>query len=153
MTILVSGASGVVGYGILKSLRASQNKYRLIGTTIYDFSIAPAFCDIAEKILPTDRYHYIENLCEIIKKHNVDMIIPSIECDMYGWNLARGSLNEVTYPLLNNEHLITICDNKFLFYIKLVAENPEYAIPTSTEADFDMFPLPFLLKPKHGYGS
>jgi len=57
MKILVSGASGLVGYGILKSLKG----HTLIGTTIYDFSIAPAFCQ-AEKVLQTNDTKYIDNL-------------------------------------------------------------------------------------------
>jgi carbamoyl-phosphate synthase large subunit len=58
-TILVSGASGVVGYGILKSLRNASNGYRLIGTTIYNDSVAPAFCDIFELAPPTQDKNYL----------------------------------------------------------------------------------------------
>ena len=50
-TILVSGASGIVGYGILKSLRMSEEKYNLIGTSIYDDTIAEAFCDLFIKTI------------------------------------------------------------------------------------------------------
>jgi len=38
--ILVSGASGIIGYGILRSLRLSGIPYKLIGTTIYPDSAA-----------------------------------------------------------------------------------------------------------------
>ena len=47
--ILVSGASGIVGYGILRSLKKSGKDLRLIGTTIYDDSVAQGFCDIFEQ--------------------------------------------------------------------------------------------------------
>ena len=60
-TILVSGASGILGYGILKSLQQSNISYKLIGTSIYDDSIAPVFCDIFEKALRTDD----SNVCSI----------------------------------------------------------------------------------------
>ena len=46
-TILVSGASGIVGYGILRSLTGLG--YRIIGTTIYKSSPADCFADIVEK--------------------------------------------------------------------------------------------------------
>ena len=49
LNILVSGASGIVGYGILSSLRIGVSNIRLIGTTIYDDSPALLFCDIFEK--------------------------------------------------------------------------------------------------------
>lgn len=151
MSILVSGASGIVGYGILKSLRESG--HALIGTTIYDFSIAPAFCDIVEKILPTDDPYYIENLCELIDKYKFDMIIPSIECDLYEWNLERKTLQSVTFPLLNNPDLINYCYDKWSFYQTLASECPKYAIPTTLGNDFNPYFYPFLLKPRHGYGS
>lgn len=153
MTILVSGASGVVGYGILKSLRKSTEKHNLIGTTIYDFSVAPAFCDTVEKILPTTDKFYLENLYEIIDKHHVDMVIPSIECDMYAWNDNRNSLNNSTFSLLNNYNLIDLCSDKWLFYEKLIANNSKYAISTVRGVNFDAFQLPFLFKPRHSYGS
>ena len=147
-TILVSGASGLVGYGILKSLRQSHEDYKLIGTTIYENSVAPLFCDVVEKILPTDDENYIDNLNSIIHKHNVDMIIPSIECDLYRWNKERANI--LTFPLLNNSDLIDMCQDKWVFYLQLFRDNPEYAIPTSLT---NMFCCPYILKPRHGFGS
>jgi carbamoyl-phosphate synthase large subunit len=109
-TILVSGASGIVGYGILRSLKKYQENYLLIGTTIHDFSIAPAFCDIFEKAIPTNHPDYIEWLCSIIEKHSVNMIIPSIESDLFKWNDERETLKSTgTFPLLNNSELIKLC--------------------------------------------
>ena len=151
-TILVSGASGILGYGILKSLE--QGDYRLIGTSIYDDSIAPVFCDIFEKAVRTDDSSYMHWLCEMIEKHNIDMIIPGIECDMYEWNKHRNVLNKITFPLLNNPNLIKSCSDKWEFYQKLIDENVEYAIPTSIDCPQNpAFRLPILLKPRHGFGS
>ena len=69
--ILVSGASGIVGYGILRSLRKSRKKLRLIGTTIYDDSVAQAFCDIFEQAPLTNDAGYIDWLLNIINKQNL----------------------------------------------------------------------------------
>jgi carbamoyl-phosphate synthase large subunit len=152
--ILVSGASGIVGYGILRSLKKSQDKYRIIGSTIYDSSIAPAFCDIFEKALPTNHPDYIDWLCEIIKKYAIDMLIPGIEFDMFHWNRERIKIETTgAFPLLNNPELIDLCYDKWLFYQKLIIENESVTIPTVVTGDFNTFPTPFLLKPKHGFGS
>jgi carbamoyl-phosphate synthase large subunit len=148
-TILVSGASGIVGYGILKSLK----KYYRIGTTIYDFSVAPMFADSVEKILPTDNKDYIDDLCDIIKDHKVDMIIPSIECDMYKWNQYKNTLEVMTFPLLNNRELINLCQDKWVFYKKLIENNSQYAIPSTLGGDINPYKYPYLLKPRHGFGS
>jgi carbamoyl-phosphate synthase large subunit len=150
-TILVSGASGIVGYGILKSLK--DKGHNLIGTTIYDDSVAEAFCDTVIKVLPTSHPAYIEVLCDVIERHHVDMIISGIECDMYKWNQEREKLWRYTFPLLNNPSLIELCDDKWKFYEALVDDNPKYAIPTTLDkhATFNIPNL--LLKPRHGFGS
>jgi carbamoyl-phosphate synthase large subunit len=153
-TILVSGASGIVGYGILRSLRKGPHNYRLIGTTMYDFSIAPAFCDVFEKALPTNHPDYIDWLCDLIKKHSINMIIPGIEADVFKWNEERQRLSASgTFLLLNNSNLIRLCYDKWLFYQQLIISNSDVAIPTEIDGDFFTFSTPFLLKPKRGYGS
>lgn len=40
--IWVTGASSLIGYGILKSIRRAKKKYKFIGSTIHKDSIAPA---------------------------------------------------------------------------------------------------------------
>lgn len=152
--ILVSGASGIVGYGILRSLKKYEDKYRLIGTTIYDFSIAPAFCDIFEKALPTNHPDYTDWLCDVIKKYSIDILIPGIECDMIHWNQDRNKIESTgAVLLLNNHELIDLCTDKWLFYQKLILENENVTIPTVVTGDFKTFSTPFLLKPKRGFGS
>ncbi len=153
-TILVSGASGIVGYGVLRSLARSKGTYRLIGTTIYDFSVAPAFCDVCEIAPRTDAPGYMDWLIEMIGKHSVDMVIPGIECDMFLWNKERERIKLAgAFPLLNSSDLIRLCGDKWMFYERLLVDNAKYAIPTTLSADVDMFPVPFLLKPRRGYGS
>ena len=155
--ILVSGASGVVGYGILRSLRGAGD-YTLIGTTIYDKSVAPAFCDIFEKAPPTNSDGYINWLTSIIKKHGIDMVIPGIEDDMIKWNSQRAEITEVgTFPLLNNPDLIELCADKWNFYQHLKALGSKFVIESEIGSDFGKLKqslgLPFLLKPRKGFGS
>lgn len=153
-TILVSGASGIVGYGILKSLRSSGNDYKLIGTTIYEDSVANAFCDVFEKAPPTDSPEYIPWLVEVIEKHEVDLIIPSIEADVFVWSKNIKKLQATDcVVLLNNTDLINLCRDKWLFYKELERYQSEYAIPTGLEFDETKHIFPFLLKPRRGSAS
>jgi carbamoyl-phosphate synthase large subunit len=157
-TILVSGASGIVGYGALRSLRKSNEGYELVGTTIYDDSVAPAFCDIFEQAIPTIDEHYIDWLCGIIKKHQVDMIIPGIEADMIAWNNNRTQLRQAGATLLlNNPGLVDLCSDKWKFYDALRGTGSNLAIETRLEGAFEelhkAFGLPFLLKPRRGFAS
>lgn len=157
-TILVSGASGIVGYGVLRSLRRSGKQLKLVGTSIYDDSVAPGFCDIFEQAPPTNDPAYMEWLLNTIRKHLVDLIVPGIEIDMYKWVEHIPEIEEGgAVPLLNNEELICLCKDKWTFYESLSRAGMSCAIESSLSEEFDelksTFGLPFLLKPRRGFGS
>ena len=158
-TILVSGASGVVGYGILRSLRKWSKHLRLVGTTIYDDSAAQGFCDIFEQAPPTSDAGYLDWLSKIISAHQVDLIIPGIEADMYRWiesvdELERGG---TVKAMLNAPTLIALCQDKWTFFEMLSKASLPCVIETTLDSDFDALAsrlgLPFLLKPRKGFGS
>lgn len=150
--ILVSGASGIIGYGILKSLRG--HGYKLIGTTIYEDSIASHFSDLVEIVLPTNHNDYIDSLISIIKKHEIDFIIPGIEIDVIKLSKFKDEILTRTGALilLNNPNLIEVCSDKWLFYQKLQEFNSPYKIPTSLELT-DTINFPLVLKPRKGSSS
>ncbi len=156
--ILVSGTSGIIGYGILRSLRLSGKDLKLIGTTIYTDSVAEGFCDVFEQAVSTHDPKYIDWLLTIIKKHNIDFIIPGIEADMYKWVEHVAEIESSgAKVLLNNKELIALCNDKWVFYEKLKESNSPFAIDTTLESDFNIlvskFGAPFLLKPRCGHGS
>jgi carbamoyl-phosphate synthase large subunit len=156
--ILVSGASGIVGYGILRSLKRTNKPLRLIGTTIYDDSVAQGFSDIFEQAPLTNNDEYLGWLLTLIRKHEIDFLIPGIEADMYKWseNIAEIEKSGAVI-LLNNADLIGLCKDKWVFYESLCIAKSPYAIESSLIKDFDQlvnkYGLPFLLKPRRGYGS
>lgn len=156
--VLVSGASGIVGYGILRSLRMAKMNLKLVGTTIYEDSVAQGFCDVFERALPTKDPEYMNWLSYIIDKHQIDIIIPGIEDDLYKWVDFKSEIeNRGTLVLANNPNLVALCKDKWQFYQKMKEINSPYIIPSSLENNFevleDTFKLPFLLKPKRGFGS
>ncbi len=156
--ILVSGASGIVGYGILRSLRRSGNELQLIGTTIYDDSVAQAFCDIFVKAPLTSDARYIDWLVKTTEQYQIDMLIPGIDDDMYMWakNITRLEKGG-TKVLINNSDLVSLCRDKWVFFEYLISKNRTFVIPSSLSNDFDelvdVFGLPLLLKPRMGFGS
>jgi carbamoyl-phosphate synthase large subunit len=156
--ILISGASGIVGYGILRSLKMASKELRLIGTSVYDDSVAPGFCDIFEQAPFTNDATYIDWLLHTIRKHRVDLIIPGIEIDMYTWIKHVPEIEDTgAVALINDIDLIHLCEDKWVFYEYLKRANLACAIESSLEVAFDTlknkFGLPFLLKPRCGFGS
>jgi carbamoyl-phosphate synthase large subunit len=156
--VLVSGASGIVGYGVLRALRQAGQAIFLVGTSIYDDSVAPAFCDVFEQAPLTGTPEYLDWLLATLRRHRIDLLVPGIEIDMYHWVdhipqiRATGAL-----PLLNEPSLIALCKDKWGFYQHLQAVGVTCAIKSSLEQDFAtlvaQFGLPFLLKPRRGFGS
>jgi carbamoyl-phosphate synthase large subunit len=157
-TILVSGASGIVGYGTLRSLRSADMDLCLIGTSIYDDSIAPAFCDIFEQAVPTTEPAYLPWLLQTVRKHSVDLLIPGLEIDMYAWVDQITAIEAAgARVLLNDVALIHLCKDKWTFFEHLAADQLACTIDSSLSQDFyglsQRFDLPFLLKPRRGFGS
>ncbi len=153
-TILVSGASTIIGYGILKSLRQAYPENRLIGTSVHENSVAPSFCDIFETAPFTKDEKYTDWLVQIIKKHNVSIIIPGIEIDVLTWSKHRIKIEQSGVKLLlNNPELIQLCADKWQFYMHLAENSPSLAIPSSLEFDENNHKFPLLLKPRKGSGS
>jgi carbamoyl-phosphate synthase large subunit len=157
-TVLVSGASGIVGYGALKALRRHPEKLRLIGTTIYAESVAPAFSDLFVQAPATDAPHYLEWLLDTIRVQRVDLMIPGIEVDLYKWTDHAADLRAAgVAPVLNSPGLVELCRDKWKFYEALCAGGFACAIPSSLETDFDAlaarFGLPLMLKPRRGFAS
>lgn len=150
--VLVSGASGIVGYGILRNLRCVPCK--TIGTTIYRVSPADCFADAVEIIPRTSDTEYFIKLSEIIKDYNVDIIIPGIEADMIAWNDNRDILaNTGAFLLLNRKGLIDICVDKWMLYSVLRDNRINCRIESSIDPCGDVFNPPFIVKPRRGYGS
>lgn len=146
-SILVSGASGLVGYSILKTLR--KKKFNLIGTSIYNLSPALIFCDAFEKAPLTSDPCYFCWLNHIIDKYHIKMIIPGIEDDMISWANNKNSIFN-TFILINNPNLIKTCSDKWFFYKKI--EKCSFAIPTFIDIPSNI-KLPIIIKPRRGYGS
>ena len=156
--ILVSGASGIVGYGVLRSLRQAGKPCFLVGTTIYDDSVAPAFCDMFERAPPTSAPEYLDWLLRVLRRHRIELLIPGIETDMYHWAEHIPAIRSTgALPLLNSPDLIALCKDKWHFYQRLEQAGVECAIASSLESDFELltskFGLPFLLKPRRGFAS
>ena len=156
--VLVSGASGIVGYGALRSLRQAGQACFLVGTSIYDDSVAPAFCDVFEQAPSTSAPEYLEWLLATLRRHRIDLLIPGIEIDMYHWVQHVPEIRATgARPLLNETGLIALCKDKWSFFQKLAQAGVACAIESSLDTDFAVlvksFGLPFLLKPRRGFGS
>ena len=155
--VLVSGASGIVGYGIIKSLRKSQFDCTVVGTSNRSFSVANHFSDRFYRAPATGSSNYLSWLLELLERERPDVAIPGLEIDNFVWNRNRNLFDETgTKVLLNDAQLIELSADKWVFFNELRRLHEPTTIETVLVHEYqelvDMFGLPFILKPRRGYG-
>ncbi len=154
----MSGASGIVGYGILKSLRLGLQSQHLIGVTAKSTSAAPGFCDATFLAPLTSDSNYLNWLLDLIEREKIDVVVPGIDADMYKWSSHEDAIRSTSaVPVLNSSDLIALCGDKYRMYLHLSEENEPCVIESSISSNFDdlleRFGLPMIAKPRRGFGS
>lgn len=156
--IWVTGASSLIGYGILKSIRGAKKAYKLIGSTIHENSIAPGFTDVCIEAPFSGSEGYFDWFIKVINDYKIDLVIPSFEEDVFFLTNHRKQLEQTGVTLvLNTYELVHLCHDKWRFYQELKANKCSHVIPSSLSPKFqeleNKFGLPLLLKPRHGNAS
>lgn len=157
-TVMVTGVGAIMGYGLLKSLRASIPDLTLIGTDIYEDAVGRAWCDAFEQAPLTSSPQYEEWLLTTIERHQVNLLIPGIEQDVHWLSDHRSQLEALNCKtVINNKKLIDLSRDKWAMHQELEAIDDTSIIPSSLTGTFDslskLYGLPFLLKPRSSYAS
>lgn len=156
-TILVTGVGAIIGYGIIRSLRASRYKVRIIGIDIYEDAVGKKWCDSFEKAVLTNDPAHPEFIGNVIEKYSVDLVIPGIGQDV---TRMAGDAYQSLFPsirfALNDPGLIKVADDKWNTY-QVQREVGIPTIGTRIEGDFQSLSaalgIPLLLKPRRSYAS
>ncbi len=156
LKIFVSGVSGIVGYGIVKSLKESGYNLHITGGSIYENHIGSVICDDFVKVPKTSSPDYIHWFKEFFSNNTFDLLIPGIEDDMKAWNKLRNDFKNLRF-LLNNESLINLCSDKWIFFQKLESLDINCRIESIIDQHYEYllekFGKQFIAKPRDGYGS
>jgi len=158
MTIMVTGAGAIIGYGVLRSLRATRPDFKLIAADLFPDAVGQNWSDVFEVAPLTSSAVYNSWLRDCIKRHSVDLLIPGIEQDVFHYANATELFSGVSVcPVINRVGLINLCRDKWYMHESLREAGHESRIPTRLSGEFDElkneFGLPFLLKPRTGYAS
>lgn len=157
-TVLVTGVGAIIGYGILRSLRAARPDLILVGTDIYHDAVGQTWTDRFISVPLTADEAYPAVLRHIITDGGVDFVIPGIEQDVHFFSDNRSLFTELGVAVcLNCKNLIDRSRDKWLMYHELEGVFPEINIPTYLDGNFDFLErtlgLPFIVKPRRGYAS
>jgi carbamoyl-phosphate synthase large subunit len=136
-TVFVSGVSGIVGYGIVNSLKLSRHKIRVIGSCLDDYNYGSFQVDqnfIAPLTSSPDYMFWLERL---IVNEQISLAIPGIEIDVHFWNRNKSTIQSAgCTPLLNASNLIDITYDKYRFYKDVEPRNFIHTIPTSDSRNY-----------------
>ena len=136
-TVYVSGVSGIVGYGIVGSLKSSGRNLRIIGSCLDNYNYGSFLVD-QNFIAPlTSSPDYMSWIADLIVKNKILFAIPGIEIDVHTWNENRNMMSDAgCLPLLNSARLISLTRDKFEFYRDVEVYNFPHTIPTSDSVEF-----------------
>ena len=157
-TVAVTGVGAIIGYGLLRSFRASGRPLQLVGCDIYPDAVGQAWCDVFEQAPPTASDSYLDWLEALLRRHRVTLLVPGIEQDVQRFAAARQRLEACGCRVaLNDAALIELASDKWAMHEALARIDDAVRIPSRLDGSFDQlsaeFGLPFILKPRRSYAS
>ncbi len=152
-TILVAGCGGSLGISIGRILRMAEYEFQLIGTDIHSDHPGLAIYDYCHIIPPvSDCNNYITSLRAIVKKYNVQAIIPISESEIIFFsNWHNRSLLKNSPFVIANDKTLSIGLDKYttiMFFKKIGLPHPW----TRLVGREDPLSLPCIIKPRSGSG-
>ena len=81
-SVFVTGCGGDIGQGICRILKMSNTAKKVFGCDIHEDHIGALLFDFCEHIIGADDKNYFPALRKILRKHNIDLIIPTSEAEI-----------------------------------------------------------------------
>jgi carbamoyl-phosphate synthase large subunit len=108
----------------------------------------------SSEVLPEANHHaYIGRLFEIIKNHNVNVLMPTSGFDIYPYSENRQRLAEIgAYAVVSDRNTLEICRDKTLTY-QILSSNNKFEVPFTTTNPDKVRSFPVIAKPQFGKGS
>ncbi|MBL5974852.1 MAG: carbamoyl-phosphate synthase subunit L [Candidatus Leucobacter sulfamidivorax] len=154
--ILISGVGGVVGYGVLRSLRAHCPGFHLIGSDIHEHAVGRAWADEFVHAPSAASAQWPEWLAGLMRSSRVELFIPTLDPELDRFILDPELESRLPAPVaLPGCATLEVSQDKWLLHEML--EGDPARIPSSLDVDYArlarLLGSPFLAKPRSGYGS
>lgn len=154
--VLVTGVGAVTGYGVLRSLRDARPGIRLVGVDIHRDAVGAVWCDEFRTCPPSADEDYPEWLRTTVADARVELVIPTLDADLDRALRGGLSVGSETRIALNSRAALRASRDKGVLDADLETGRDPTRIPTSTATEFTelaaQLGVPFLLKPRTGYG-
>jgi carbamoyl-phosphate synthase large subunit len=163
-SVIVTGVGGIVGQGIIKSLKYNNTlkhrrvNYKIIGLDASPMSVG-LYCVDKGLLLPrsTDA-DYIQSLISISRKHSIDAIYVSTdpELDVVHKNKRLIEMETNSKVLINQPEVVRIARDKWNTYQFLKQSGfptPKTVLPKDVNDLIEEYGFPLVVKPREGFGS
>jgi carbamoyl-phosphate synthase large subunit len=166
-SVLVTAAGGIIGQGIIKSLRLINNynynynynnNYRIIAADSSPLSAGLYRSDIGLVIPRASEASYIDSLIKHLKKYDASALFVGSDEELITIAVAKGRIEEetATKVLVAEPRVVKIARDKWETYKFLRSNNldcAESCLPEDKEEFINKFGFPVVVKPREGYGS
>ena len=137
--VLVDGAGGDVGQGILKSLLDTKLDIELYSSCISDTSSWLYKIENSYIFPLVSDDNFIDFLVDFINKHNIDVYFPTVDSTLLKISKNKEFIENKTNVkiFIDNLEKVKICDDKYLTN-KFLIENSFYAPKTTSMNDLNL---------------
>jgi carbamoyl-phosphate synthase large subunit len=112
--VLITGTGGGGTENLIASLRASKLRLRIVGTNMNHFLLKQSKADRSYWMLAASHDGYTDALNDIIKKEDIDLVIPNSDREVLRISEDRKLLNAATF--LPKHSTIELCQDKWKLY-------------------------------------
>ena len=152
-SVIIPGASGPAGINTIKSLKMVNFTGKIIATDSSTLSAGFFMADSSEVLPEANHSAYIDRLIEIIKDHEVKVLMPASGFDIYPYSENRERLAEIgAYAVVSDRNTLEVCRDKTLTYQSL-SSNGNFKVPFTTTNPDKVRSFPVIAKPQFGKGS
>ena len=163
-TVLVTAAGGIVGQGIMKSLRLattsslSPNCYRILAVDASPLAAGLYRSDIGHIVPKATDPGYIDSIIKYLRDYEVEALFVGSDEELMAIATAKKRI-EMESPskvLVTELDVIRIARDKWETYKVLKANNlscAESCLPEDKDEFAEKFGFPLVVKPREGFGS
>jgi carbamoyl-phosphate synthase large subunit len=145
LTVLITEAGGPAAVGLIKTLKSSSLDIRIVATDMDPLASGLHMADLSVLVPHASQAEYTDKLLDLIKKYEVDLIIPTGEHDLYKLSKIRDKMKNLGCKIfVSDPDTVEICQNKLKFYEHL--KKTDIPLPLTYSKNM-------ILKPKRGSGS
>tara|TARA_Y100000385_G_scaffold290468_2_gene363687 strand:+ start:283 stop:1158 length:876 start_codon:yes stop_codon:yes gene_type:complete len=145
LTVLITEAGGPAAVGLIKTLKSSSLDIRIVATDMDPLASGLHMADLSVLTPHASQAEYTDKLLDLIKKYEVDLIIPTGEHDLYKLSKIQDKMKNLGCKIfVSDPDTVEICQNKLKFYEHL--KKTDIPLPLTYSKNM-------ILKPKRGSGS